>query len=65
MLEKLTEDYASTTSMGNGGHAVGYYSQKRREIVLGKYEFEKGVYTIKQVQGKFFLWDYDINIFIK
>lgn len=61
MLEKLTEDYERTVGMGNGGHAIGYFSQRRGEIVRGRYEFEKGVYTIYLVNRKYFLWDYDVK----
>ena len=61
MLEKLTEDYERTIAMGNGGHAIGYFSQKRGELVQGKYDFEKGVYRIHLVNGKYFLWDYDVK----
>lgn len=61
MLEKLTEDYERTVGMGNGGHAIGYFSQRKGEIVRGRYEFEKGIFTIKLVNGKYFLWDYEIK----
>ncbi len=61
MLEKLTEDYDRTVKMGNGGHRIGYYREKKDEMVYGRYEFPLGVYTVHLVTRHYFDWKYDIK----
>lgn len=58
MLEKLTEWYDEVEKMGNGGHAIGFF-RDQDEIVEGTYEFQKGKFTIKHVNGDFFCWGYE------
>ena len=59
MLEKLTGHYEWCLTVGNGGHAVGYYSEIS-EKVRSEYVFTKGKFTLRRVDGRFCRWDYDI-----
>ena len=58
MLEKLTEHYWQCLKIGNGGHAVGYYSEIP-ERIHSEYIFPKGKFTLKSVEERFCRWDYD------
>lgn len=58
LLEKLTEHYHDNLKIGNGGHAVGYYSEIP-EKVQSKYIFPEGKFTLRGVEGRFCRWDYD------
>ena len=58
MLEKLAEHYEWTLKMGNGGHAVGYYS-KIPEKVQSEYLFPQGKFTLRKVEERFCWCDYD------
>lgn len=60
MLEKLAEHYDWCLRMGNGAHAVGYYSEIP-EKVQSEYLFPKGVFTLKRKEERFFRWNYDPN----
>ena len=58
MLEKLNGHYEWCLTVGNGGHAVGYYSEIS-EKVRSEYVFTKGKFTLKSVEERFCRWDYD------
>ena len=58
MLEKLTEHYWQNFRLGNGGHLIGYYSEIS-EKVTSEYLFPKGKFTLKLMEKRFFLWNYD------
>jgi len=57
MFEKLQEDYKRSDSQGNGGHVIGFYREKS-ENIRAMYRFQKGLYTLRSMQGDFFWWDY-------
>jgi len=61
ILDKLLEDYRITINLGNGGHAAGYYNEINEKI-QERYEFEKGVYTIKYSQEDFTVFYYTPKI---
>lgn len=58
MLQQLTEHYLSNLKIGNGGHVVGYYS-KTSEKVQSEYVFPEGKFTLRKVEERFCLWNYD------
>jgi len=59
MLEKLTEHYWRNIKIGNGGHMTGYYSEIS-EKVQSEYVFPEGKFTLRIVDGRFCMWDYDV-----
>ena len=60
MLEKLTNYYDKMQEMDNGGYVV-VLGMEKREVIKGKYEFEKGVFSIRNItpNRKFIHWKYD------
>lgn len=58
MLEKLTQHYEFTLTVGNGGHRVGFFSDIKEKI-SGSYEFCEGKFKLKEKNGNFFWWDYN------
>ena len=59
MLEKLTEHYLWCIRIGDGGHMVGYYREKS-EKVMSQYRYPTGIFSLRQKDGEFFLWNYDL-----
>ncbi len=60
MIEKLSEHYVWCMKHGNGGHAVGFYSETE-ERIRSEYEFPSGKFTLKKKEERFFLWNYDLR----
>ncbi|MDP3698615.1 MAG: hypothetical protein Q8R47_03435 [Nanoarchaeota archaeon] len=58
MLEMLTGNYEWNLNHGNGGHLFGNYC-KIKEKVASEYLFPEGKFTLKQMEERFFLWNYD------
>ena len=59
MFEKLQEGYRRSDSQGNSGHVIGFYRQNGEEV-KAMYRFQKGLYTLRSMQGDFFWWDYQV-----
>ncbi|MFA5021208.1 MAG: hypothetical protein WC517_04090 [Patescibacteria group bacterium] len=64
MLEKLTRHYNQMLSMQppegrHGGYAVCFIRDDLDEVIMGKYEFPKGVFKIRSLTRDGIHWDYE------
>ncbi|MBS3140039.1 hypothetical protein J4479_03475 [Candidatus Woesearchaeota archaeon] len=59
MIEQLIEHYENYLNLGNGGHVVCYFNERRDENVRTIYEFPRGIFSLRNLSGRAIHWNYD------